>query len=471
MSTLDRASPETGTEPFVPFALHLRDKPAGRFGQLWHLANNAIHIWAREHFEKMIVTGTSLIGETALVNDPAGIRRVLVDNVGNCEKDHLQLRILSAGAPENTAMGLLVATGEQWRRTRRTLAPLFAPRRVSALARAMHEQAQARVATWLAKSAGTGLRVDQEMTGVTYDILSATMFSGALEGGAQDAERELTIMLNSIGRIHPFDVMGAPDWLPRLGHGRGYKARRYFEAEMEKLLSKRQTEEARGAPLPDDLLSALLKASDPETGQGLTRQEIASNLFTFIAAGHETTARALTWTLFLLSQSPEWEERCIAEAVRAPDDPGQWLWEMPAIRAAFEEAMRLFPPAPQLSRMASDFDTICGVNIAPGTYIYIAPWVLHRHRQLWEHPDAFLPEWFMPGNRDRIDRFAYLPFGGGPRVCIGQIFAMQEAVIVLACILQRLRLRHRGEPPVPVHRITLRTGKPLEMTIEPHNIH
>ena len=121
--------------------------------------------------------------------------------------------------------------------------------------------------------------------------------------------------------------------------------------------------------------------------------------------------------------------------------------------------------------MASDFDTICGVNIAPGTYIYIAPWVLHRHRQLWEHPDAFLPERFMPGNRDRIDRFAYLPFGGVPRVCIGPIFAVQEAVIALDCILQRLRLRHRGEPPVPVHRITLRTGKPLEMTIEPHNIH
>ena len=335
----------------------------------------------------------------------------------------------------------------------------------------MHEQAQARVSEWLARPANSPLCVDQEMTGVTYDILSATMFSGALEGGAQDTERELTILLNSIGRIHPFDVMNAPDWLPRIGHGRGYRARRYFEAEMEKLLNKRQAEEARGVPLPDDLLSALLKASDPETGQDLTRQEITSNLFTFIAAGHETTARALTWTLYLLSQSPEWEERCIAEAVSASDDPGQWLSEMPAIRAAFEEAMRLFPPVPQLSRMASDFDTICDVNIAPGTYIYIAPWVLHRHRQLWEHPDAFLPERFMPGNRDRIDRFAYLPFGVGPRVCIGQIFAMQEAVIVLACILQRLRLRHRGEPPVPVHRITLRTGKPLEMTIEPHNIH
>ncbi len=462
---------------FVPHRLTLRDRPHGWLAQLWHLSRNPIDIWVQHHdFEAMIAVGPGLIGTVALVNDPAGIKRILVDNAANYEKDPLQLRVLAAGTPKSVAPGLLIASGETWRRARRTLAPLFTPRRVESMARTMRTTAEARVDAWLMEERpGNGsdkgapaLAIDREMSALTYDILSATMFSNALAGSGADVERQLSILLNAIGRLHPFDVFAFPDWVPRVGSGRGARARKFFEKAMKALLDSRLTEARNGRSLPDDLLSALIRASDPETGMGLEHDEIIAHLFTFIAAGHETTARALTWTLYLLSQDPEWEGRCIEEAKQAPDDPGQWLETLPVIRAAFEEAMRLFPPAPQLSRIAGADDIVAGTEIRAGTLMIIAPWVLHRHRKLWREPDAFVPSRFLPGNRDSIGRFAYLPFGAGPRICIGQLFAMQEAVIVLACILRRLRLRYSGPTPKPLHRITLRPDVPLKMHIEPH---
>ncbi|MGE3645085.1 MAG: cytochrome P450 [Beijerinckiaceae bacterium] len=451
---------------FVPYRTTTRVKPLSRFEQLARLASNPIESWIRPHFEMPVVAGPSLVGETALINDPAGIRRVLLDNVANYEKDPLQMRVLSAGNRAGAGQGLLVATGDLWKRTRRTLAPLFAPRRVAALARVMHVRAEQRVDRWLKRRPGAILEIDREMTGVTYDILSATMFSDALDAEAAGFEKELGILLDNIGRIHPFDVFNVPVWVPRLGRGRARRARDYFGQAMQDLIVRRLDAVARGEAIPDDLLSALIKASDPETGAGLSREEVSANLFTLIAAGHETTARSLAWTLYLLSQSPEWEERCMVEARNAPEDPAQWLDAMPNLTAVFEESMRLFPAVPHMSRIAGADDVVSGVPIKAGTLIIVAPWVLHRHRLLWKNPDEFQPERFLPGAREKIDRFAYLPFGAGPRVCIGQVFAMQEAIIVLASILRRVRLRLSGPPPQPVHRITLRPSPRLAMSVE-----
>lgn len=450
---------------FVPYFPPRKDKPLSRLGQLWVLANNPIESWTQVHFRLPVVAGPTLIGHMVLVNDPAGIRRVLVDNVANYEKDPLQMRVLAAGARKDAGEGLLVAKGDAWRRTRRTLAPLFTPKRVGGFAQIMLARAEARVDRWLKRRRGAILEIDREMTGVTYDILSATLFSDALDGDAKETEAELERLLDSIGRIHPFDVFNVPAWVPRIGRQKATQARGYFDDAMQRLITTRTGEIAGGSEVADDLLSALLKASDPETGEGLSAEEVAANLFTFIAAGHETTARGLGWTLYLLSKSPEWERACVIEAQQAAVDPAQWLETMPAIRAVFEEAMRLFPPVPHLSRMAGEADTICDMDVPAQSTIVIAPWVLHRHKLLWDDPDAFDPSRFMPGNRETIDRFAYLPFGGGPRVCIGQTFAMQEAVIVLAAILRRVQLRHDGPEPRPVHRITLRPDARLAMAM------
>jgi cytochrome P450 len=176
----------------------------------------------------------------------------------------------------------------------------------------------------------------------------------------------------------------------------------------------------------------------------------------------------LTWTLHLLAREPCWQERARAEAVAAPDDPAQWADTLPVIRAVLEEAMRLFPPVPHMSRMALQADELAGTHVPAGAVVVVAPWLLHRHKKLWDNPSAFMPQRFLPGARENIERFAYLPFGAGPRVCIGASFAMQEAMIVLASVLRNVRFSpaHAHEPR-PLLRITLRPDDRIPLRVYP----
>ena len=219
--------------------------------------------------------------------------------------------------------------------------------------------------------------------------------------------------------------------------------------------------------MPRDILTLLLEAQDPETGRGLSEREVRANIITFIAAGHETTANAITWSLFLLSQSPEWRERVAAEAEREMGGSAGSLPErLVETRAVVEEAIRLYPPLVAISRAAIAPDELAGQRIRRGAMVVIAPYVLHRHRLLWDRPDIFDPDRFLPGARDRIDRYAYLPFGAGPRGCIGSAFALQEATIVVASIVRNFDLQvPPGHIVWPVHRVTLRPQGGLPMMV------
>ncbi|MBL8589550.1 MAG: cytochrome P450 [Methylobacteriaceae bacterium] len=450
---------------FTPRAPRPRAETAGLLTRLVLLARNPIELWTERHFSAPVVIERGVTGYPFVtISDPAAIRRVFVDNAANYEKDALQLRVLRAGAPDNAGEGLLVARGELWRRTRRTLAPLFTPRRVATLAPAMRAPAEACVAGWLRRGA-RAVAIDVEMTELTYAMLSATLFSDALSRDAAATARELGALLDSIGRVHPFDALALPAWAPRFGRSRARAARAWFSAAIDRLIAERRAMIAAGAAPPADILTALIEAADPETGAGLSPAEVAANLFTLIAAGHETTARALAWTLHLLARAPDWQARCAAEAQQLDDDPAQWLDSAPTLRAVFEEAMRLFPPVPFMSRAARGPDRLAGVEIGQGALVCVAPWVLHRHRLLWRDPDVFDPARFLPGAREAIDRFAYLPFGAGPRICIGMGFAMQEAIIALVSILRRVSLKPIGEEPDVVHRITLKPGRTLRLAI------
>jgi cytochrome P450 len=217
-----------------------------------------------------------------------------------------------------------------------------------------------------------------------------------------------------------------------------------------------------------DILALLLEARDPQTGSGLSEVEIKANIITFIAAGHETTANALAWSLFLLSQSPAWSERVAAEAERELAGPiDEAADRMVATRAVIEEAMRLYPPLAAISREAIGPDEIAGHPVAPRCTIVIAPYVLHRHRRLWERPELFDPTRFLPGAREQINRYAYLPFGAGPRICIGAAFALQEATLVLGTILRHFDVALApGTSVWPLQRLTLRPrgGLPMVLT-------
>ncbi len=225
----------------------------------------------------------------------------------------------------------------------------------------------------------------------------------------------------------------------------------------------------KGEDVPNDFLTLLLRAEGPD---GLNRSEIEDNIITFIGAGHETTARALGWTLYLLAKAQQERARVEAEIdaffADGGDDlpPQEWLAKLPYTRAAFEEAMRLYPPAPSINREAAVDDSYGDLKIAKGTAVLVMPWVIHRHRLYWQEPDAFKPSRFWPENRDQIDRFQYLPFGAGPRVCIGASFALQEAVIALAILLREHRFDVlETTKPWPVQKLTTQPQGGLPMKV------
>jgi len=452
---------------FRPPAPTPRRRPPDLFGFLAAARANPLTTWTAEHFEHLIVAGDGPLGRVTVVSDPAAIRHILVDNAANYRKDDLQRRVLAPGLGN----GLFTAEAEEWKLQRRTLAPLFTPRHAAGFFAAMAEATERLVRRWRRRSEGRTLDVSLEMTRVTLDVLERTIFTHGLASDPDALGRAITRYFEAIGPVDPLDLFGAPNWVPRIGRWRARPAMRFFEEVVGELTDRRRALIARGEPAPRDLLTLLLEAADPETRRGLTDLEVRANIVTFIGAGHETTANALSWSLYLLSQAPEVRARVEAEVDAVlgprgitPDDVPRLVYT----RAVLDEAMRLYPPAPFMSRSPLRDDRIGSLKIPANSLVTIAPWVLHRHHRLWEAPEAFDPDRFLPGRRERIDRFAYLPFGAGPRVCIAASFALQEALIVLAGVVQAARLDLvEGHAVAPMHRVTLRPegGLPMRLSL------
>jgi len=443
-----------------------RTEPLGMVAFLRAVRENPLNTWMEAHFEDLVLTGEGALGRMTVVNDPAIIRHILVDNAANYRKDDLQIRILAPGL----GRGLVTAEGDEWRLQRRTIAPIFTPRHVGSFFPAMVEAADRLVRRWQRRPNGRVVDASLEMTRVTLDVLERTIFTHGVPKDPDALGRAITRYFNSLGMVDPLDIFGFPDWVPRIGRLRARPSIRFFEETVNELIDARKTLLASGEPAPRDLLTLLLEAADPETGKGLTDIEVRTNIVTFIGAGHETTANALSWSLYLLSQDERARTKVEQEVDEVlgegPIEP-QHLERLVYTRAVIDEAVRLYPPAPYMSRSAINDDRIGDLDIPAGSMVAISPYVLHRHRKLWDEPDAFRPERFLPENRSRIDRFAYLPFGAGPRVCIGASFSLQEAVIVLATIARSVRLDLvEGHEVAPVQRITLRPrgGLPMRLT-------
>jgi cytochrome P450 len=455
------------TRTFRPPAPVPRAEPLGPIALLRALRDNPLEAWTRKHFENPVVIAKLPFGQVAVVSDPGAIQRVLLENVANYRKDLLQRRIV-AGALNNS---LLTAETEQWRFQRRALAPMFARKTVQGFAPAMVQVADALVARWRRWN-GEIVDAAAEVTRVTLDVLRQTIFSDGLGRDTEDFRAAMRSYFDTIGQIDPFDLLNLPDIVPRLTRWKARPALRFFEAAVDAIIARRRQ---RLAEEPDsvqrDILTLLLEAHDSETGRGLSEVELKANIITFIAAGHETTANALSWSLFLLSQSPEWSERVAAEAERELDGPPEGLSDrLVATRAVIEEAIRLYPPLAAVSREAIGPDELAGHAIAAGTMVVIAPYVLHRHRSLWQNPDLFDPTRFLAGAREKINRYAYLPFGAGPRICIGATFALQEATLVLGTIMRHFRLQLApGFAVWPLQRVTLRPRGGLPMLITARN--
>ncbi|MFI4996139.1 MAG: cytochrome P450 [Hyphomicrobiales bacterium] len=440
-----------------------RERPLGPIGLLRALRANPITIWTRPHYEEKVVLRRTIIGPLLVVSDPAAIRYVLVDNALNYRKGVLQTRVLRPALGN----GLLTAEGESWRLQRRALAPAFTPRLTESFQPAMARAAAGLVERWGAWPDGSRIDAARDMTHVTLKVLERTIFSDGLASEPATLARAVTEYLDTLGRIHPFDALDLPAFIPRFGRGAGSDSLGTFDRAAEAIIERRRAQLARGEGPPRDLLTLLLEAERGEGG--LKPEEVKANIATFIAAGHETTANTLSWCLFLLSFDPAWRERLEAEIDEVLGDGDLALAALPRLvvtKAVVEEALRLYPPAPSITRQPIGADRIAGLEVDHRTKVVISPWILHRHRLLWKDAEVFDPSRFLPGSREGIDRFAYLPFGAGPRICIGQAFALQEAIILLAAICREFRLDLApGHEVRPVQRVTLRPQGGLPMII------
>ena len=412
-------------------------------------------------YEELVWRQPSMFARAFLVSDPAGLRQVLIDKVANYPKTALENRFFRALLGD----GLLSAEGDNWKRHRRIMAPSFDPRSVMGYANVMAE-ASASFADGWSNRAGDELDVSAEMTALTLDIICRTMFSadsGEMTGLSGSA-------FHDSADVFSFNLL---DILPIIGPMRlKDRERRMSEifAPMDGAIH-RLIEARRADPGKLDLLGRLVGALDAETGGGLSAKEVRDEVLTIFLAGHETTASAMTFTWYILSQQPEWEAKLHAELAevlggRTPTEAD--LPKLELTRRIIEESMRIYPPAPGLSaRVALEDDEIGGVKIRKGSMILVSSWVLHRHRKLWDRPERFDPDRFLPEQVKERPRFAYLPFGGGPRVCIGQVLAMTEATLILATLAQRYRLRLRPGHRVAIqNRVTIRPLDGLPMRVE-----
>ncbi len=349
------------------------------------------------------------------------------------------------------------------------MAPSFDFKSIVAYSPAMVASAEGMAKSWADKGRDAVVDIADEMTRLTLQVISRTMFSADGEDLGQLVDHTLRKSTDNLD-FNIFDIMpliGPPRMKRKLARIHADFAA--MDATMQKLIRAR--EKAPGAA-PRDLLDRLIAARDGETGVRLSNDEVRDEVLIIFLAGHDTTALALTYTWYLLSQHPHVEAKLHDELARvlggrAPvhDD----LVNLPYTKMVIEESMRLYPPAPGLSnRAVLEDDEVCGMKIAKGKQVSVIPWLIHRHRTLWDNPERFDPERFSPARSQGRHRFAYLPFGGGPRVCIGMALAMTEAQLILATLAQRSRLALvAGQNIVLQHRITMRPRDGIKMVLSP----
>ncbi len=427
------------------------------------LRRNPLEIWGETAYQEGMLPGRFLGRDQILLNDPEAIRRVLVDNHENYGRAVGGKRVLQPVLGE----GLLMARGKAWRHQRRTIAPALAPRTLPLLARHVVAAAET-TERQLAAIGNEPVELLPHLQHLALAIAGQSMFS--IETASFGPMlRALVTRYSRYARPDVFDLL-----LPLSVRSPADRARARFRrdwlAMFDMVIDAREQRPPAPDDAPRDLFDLLKAARDPESGVGFDRAALRDEVATMILAGHETTAVTLFWSCWLAARLPEHADRIAAEAAPldlSPDHAAAAVRDLPYTRAFIDEAIRHYPPAFMIVREALAADTVAGHPIKPGTVVSIAPWVLHRHRAFWDRPHVFDPARFLPG-APPPPRYAYMPFGAGPRICVGAQFALTEAVIVLARLLRQFRLRFSGSGAVmPVAVVTTQPDRPVRFILEP----
>jgi cytochrome P450 len=424
------------------------------------MRQNVLAAFSERAFTDDVLSRRLFGREQLTLNRPAAIRHVLIDNAENYGRTSATIRLLYP----IVGRGLFLAEGEDWREQRRGVAPSFAPRTLPLLARHVAGVAD-ELAADIPASAGGEVDLLDKTHRLAIEVAGRAMFSLEMDRFAPRMRAMLHDYGERLARPSALDIL-LPAWLPAPQDFARRRFRRHWLALIDEIIAARRAQGAAGGSL--DLLD--LMATDPETGRKVPRHRLADQVATMIAAGHATTAVALFWSFYLLAAAPAVQEKIAEEATPldlSPEGAADALPRLVYTRAVVQESLRLYPPAYGIFRVARRADTADGVPIPKGGLVMIAPWLLHRHRHLWADPDAFDPRRFLPG-APPPDRFAYLPFGIGPRVCIGAQFALTEATLVLARLVRQFEIaRADNRPVVPVAAITVRPDRPPPFRLRP----
>ena len=433
------------SDPFIPVGAPIHRRRLSRLETALVARRNVLEIIPALSYTQPIVSGEMLV-RWHMMADPAGMKRVLLDNLANYPKSEIMKRMLRPAIGNS----LFNAEGADWKWQRQAVAPVFTHRNVRALAPAMTATAER---TCMRLAAGRHELVSEMLT-ATFDVICDVALSGREHFDSETFARAITDYFRTAGRASLLDFLGMPEWFPRPGQLMAAPS----VATMHNMVAAAiQARRAHADAPADDLLARMLEAQDPETGQRMTADELVFNMQFFIVAGHETTALALAWALYLLANAPEQQEKAREQAravlgarAAGPDD----MAALPLVRQVLEESMRLYPPVGLLARTVVSEDELCGRKMRPGDILFLPIWALHRHTLLWDRPEAFMPSRF--DDTPRRDRYQYLPFGAGPRVCVGADFAMMQAQIILATLLARFRFLPAHPAPQPVMMMTVR---------------
>ena len=426
------------------------------------MIRNPIDVLPPAVFHAPLVHLEALGRQRFYILDPPLIQEALLTNAEALVKGPEMKRALGP----TLGQGLLTADGAHWKWQRQTASPVFRHDRLIAFLPAMLAAAAETRERWAALPPGAEIDVGQEMMRTTFDIILETMLSSRANIDTDRVGKAVTQYLESTGWLFALSLLNAPAWMPYPGRRRTDAAGRYLRDTIGQAAAVRRAAGTGSA----DLLELLLSAADPETGRTMTDAEITDNLLTFVSAGHETTALGLAWTFDLLSRNPGAAERAVAEIESVtgggPLEP-EHIERLTYTRQVFQEGMRLYPPAPIIARAVARPFTLANRPVPQGSMVYVPIYALHRHTMLWDRPEVFDPDRFAPELSKARHRYAYMPFGGGPRICIGSGFAMLEGVAILATLLRAVRLTHLMDtPPKPRMRLTLRPGKKLMMRVE-----
>lgn len=391
----------------------------------------------------------------AFIFNPEDAEAVLVENYKRFRKNFIIRRTRAV-----IGNGLLLSEGEFWLRQRRLIQPAFNRSRIALYAQTMAETAASALDRW---EEGKRIDIHRELMLLTRSIVSRCLFGSDVEESNGAIEEVIERLMNSFSKLTDSALL-VPLFVPTPTNLRFKRDKKQLDALVYRFIARRRRQDAEG----DDLMSVLLQARDDE-GSGMTDRQLRDEVLTLFLAGHETTASALTWAVYFLTGHPEAAERLTAEVDallggRAPS--ADHVPRLKYTEAVFKEAMRLYPPSWLMGRETTGAYELRGCTIPKGWNLLICPWVIHRDPRWYDAPDEFRPERWLDPQPGSLPRCAYLPFGAGPRQCVGNHFAMMEAVIILASIAQRFVLhRDRSRPVTPVPLVSIRPMDGLPITV------